>query len=387
MIPSNELIIKLEQIIPAEHKDEIFRSLYWIDSGIKNIDMYHKSDLVIVYEGAEPIDALTVSIHRKIKDMLSSLEAIPRKTYWKHSPPEKTSNLKLMEELLNLGYVRKVANGAYSFSGIILKLFKELDRQILKLACDMGADEELLPQIISLDTMKQAGYLEYFPQHVIFCSHLEGNSRTHNDFLKNFREKSSITSDLKHHNCLSPTVCYPFFQSRMKEVVSDQKPTIVTAMSSCFRHEGTLVKDLSRLQEFRMREIMAVGSQECVKSLLEKFLDIQKFVLDFCEIEGRIQTANDPFFIDGHEKKRIFQLSLDLKYETSVSIKNGRENIAVGSVNYHQDLIGRKFNISDSTGQVAHSACLGVGLDRLCFAFLDRHGLDQKKWPKQLKFI
>ena len=94
----------------------------------------------------------------------------------------------------------------------------------------------------------------------------------------------------------------------MKEVVSDQKPTIVTAMSSCFRNEGTLVKDLSRLQEFRMREIMAIGSQECVKSLLEKFLDIQKFVLDFCEIEGRIQTAKDPFFIDGHEKKRIFQL-------------------------------------------------------------------------------
>ena len=35
----------------------------------------------------------------------------------------------------------------------------------------------------------------------------------------------------------------------------------------------------------------------------------------------------------------------------------------------------------DDADRVAHTACLGFGLERITLALVRRHGLDQDRWP------
>ena len=51
------------------------------------------------------------------------------------------------------------------------------------------------------------------------------------------------------------------------------------------------------------------------------------------------------------------------------------------SINYHQDHFGSVYGIVTGDGRVAHSACLGFGLERVTLALLRIHGLELDEWP------
>ncbi|HEY1334850.1 MAG TPA: hypothetical protein VGF31_11390, partial [Myxococcaceae bacterium] len=60
---------------------------------------------------------------------------------------------------------------------------------------------------------------------------------------------------------------------------------------------------------------------------------------------------------------------------------------AVCSFNYHQDHFGRLFEISLPDGSIAHTACLGFGLERATLALFRRHGLDPREWPAAVRAV
>jgi seryl-tRNA synthetase len=51
------------------------------------------------------------------------------------------------------------------------------------------------------------------------------------------------------------------------------------------------------------------------------------------------------------------------------------------SANCHRDHFGLPFGIETDSGEVAHSACVAFGVDRIAVALLARHGLDPADWP------
>jgi seryl-tRNA synthetase len=51
------------------------------------------------------------------------------------------------------------------------------------------------------------------------------------------------------------------------------------------------------------------------------------------------------------------------------------------SFNYHQDHFGTTWGLHTDARQVAHTACVAFGLDRLGLALFATHGLDLQKWP------
>ena len=69
-----------------------------------------------------------------------------------------------------------------------------------------------------------------------------------------------------------------------------------------------------------------------------------------------------------------------LKFEVVVQMA-GPESTAVASFNYHQDHFTQRFGISRVDGGVAHTACLGFGLERITLALLHTHGVDAEQWP------
>jgi len=60
---------------------------------------------------------------------------------------------------------------------------------------------------------------------------------------------------------------------------------------------------------------------------------------------------------------------------------------AIVSCNYHLDHFGHAFDIKSADGRVAHSACIGFGLERITLALLKTHGFDPSAWPASVRGV
>jgi hypothetical protein len=61
------------------------------------------------------------------------------------------------------------------------------------------------------------------------------------------------------------------------------------------------------------------------------------------------------------------------------------EGTAVVSSNCHRDHFGLTFGIATADGAVAHSACVGFGMERIALAMLRTHGLEPTTWSDELR--
>ena len=73
-----------------------------------------------------------------------------------------------------------------------------------------------------------------------------------------------------------------------------------------------------------------------------------------------------------------------LKFEVLVQIA-GDEPTAVASFNYHHDHFTAPYGLGMADGGVAHTACLGFGLERISLALFHTHGLDSGTWPEPVR--
>ena len=74
-----------------------------------------------------------------------------------------------------------------------------------------------------------------------------------------------------------------------------------------------------------------------------------------------------------------------LKFELVVPIASVDRPTACVSCNYHQDTFGRAFDIRNVRGSLAHSACIGFGLERITLALFKHHGLAVDGWPAPVR--
>ncbi|HZP72194.1 MAG TPA: hypothetical protein VFA97_02340, partial [Gaiellaceae bacterium] len=49
--------------------------------------------------------------------------------------------------------------------------------------------------------------------------------------------------------------------------------------------------------------------------------------------------------------------------------------------NYHREHFSSIFDLRQGSGEPAHTACVGFGLERISLALFSRHGLDPDAWP------
>jgi seryl-tRNA synthetase len=78
------------------------------------------------------------------------------------------------------------------------------------------------------------------------------------------------------------------------------------------------------------------------------------------------------------------QRSQALKLEAAVPI-GGDEPTAVASFNCHREHFSELYDIATDTGERAHTACVGFGLERITLALLYRHGCDVGAWPEDVR--
>ena len=138
--------------------------------------------------------------------------------------------------------------------------------------------------------------------------------------------------------------------------------------------------DPARLQMFHQREMVRMGNIDGVLDWRELWMKRAAEIFELVGLDAKVEVASDPFFGRGGRLLAKNQREMGLKFEVLVQIASP-ERTAVTSFNYHQDHFGSVFGIQQHDGSVAHSACLGFGLERVTLALFKQHGIQSRDWP------
>jgi hypothetical protein len=275
--------------------------------------------------------------------------------------------------------------GMVALEGLSLELFEYFDHAFAAMGQAWSPSPLRVPTLIATDVLAKCDYFRSFPHNVTFATHLSEDPAQRESFLARHRDSSSLDASalgqmVTPEACLSPAVCYHVYHLAQGRRLPPAGATYAVS-GKCFRYESTNMRDLRRLWDFTMREVVLLGEREVLFAERQKGVEAMARFLDQHDLAGEIRTASDPFFIAPESLAKVhFQLSSDAKYEIALSLPDGA-HLAVGSLNHHSDFFGRVFEISLADGGAAHSACIAFGLERWVYAFLAQHGDDPARWP------
>jgi len=272
--------------------------------------------------------------------------------------------------------------GGYGRGAAFEDILDRFDALVMREAADDGAEPLTFPPIIARSMIEKLGYLDNFPQligsvHSFFGADALARqlSQRVNDGQR-WEDLLDITEVM-----LLPAACYPVYP-----VFSGLLPDagrLVTTKNWCYRHEPS--DEPTRLQSFRMREFIRVGAPSTVEAWRDGWLQRGLGLLRSLELPVVSDVANDPFFGRVGRVMANSQREQRLKFEIMVPVISEEKPTAICSFNWHQEHFTGLFGIRQGDGAVAHTACLGFGLERVTLALIKTHGFDPLSWPSAVR--
>lgn len=268
-------------------------------------------------------------------------------------------------------------------------LVDTLDARLLAVAQAVKALPYRFPALIDPALLERLNAFQYFPHTLGFAGHL----RRDLDVMERFSGEARVVGEgvaapegsfAPPRALLTPAVCYHLYGYLANQVIAAGQH-VATTQGKCFRHESANLTSLERLWDFTVRELVFVGSPEFVLAGRET---VQRLARDFfaaLRLDHHVETAHDHFFGSEFRRQPALQSAFELKLEVRATLPHKRKTLAVASYNYHQDFFGRRMNIRLPDGTLAHTSCVGFGLERLAYALLSQHGIDAANWPPALR--
>ncbi len=270
-------------------------------------------------------------------------------------------------------------DGVYGRTGIfetvvdgltaLISRYRESETEVLR-----------FPPVMSRRHLEKSGYLKSFPHFLGCVCCLNGDEAKIRGTVERFESGQDWTPDLSAADLvLTPAACYPVYPlaARRGEVPAGGLKFDVA--SDCFRREPS--KDLDRLQSFRMREYVCLGTPQQVDAFRRRWLDRAAHFASQLGLSYRLEQASDAFFGRGGNLLAMSQIEQALKFELLVPVHSTEKPTACMSFNYHRDHFGTVWNLRDGQGEVAHTGCVAFGIDRLALALFAAHGLGLSGWP------
>jgi len=157
----------------------------------------------------------------------------------------------------------------------------------------------------------------------------------------------------------------------------------VTLLTWVYRHEPSPEPTPHAI--FSRTEFVRAGTPEQVVPWRDMWLQRSLELLRSLELPVSSDVASDPFFGRGGKMQALSQKDQKLKFEVLVPVISATDLTAVASFNYHQDHFSSAFGIYAPDGKVAHTACLGFGMERITMALFKTHGFEPKQWPTSVR--
>jgi seryl-tRNA synthetase len=237
------------------------------------------------------------------------------------------------------------------------------------------------PPVMSRAQLEQHGYLKSFPNLLGAVSCLCGDERHIRGVVSRFVEGGdSWTDDLRPADLvLAPAACYPIYPIAAARGPVPAAGWTFDVAADCFRREPS--RALDRLQSFRMREFVRIGTAQAVQVFREEWLVRAPQVAEELGLPCRVEVASDPFFGRTGQVMAVSQRLQSLKFELLIPYHVEAAATACMSFNYHRDHFGVTWGLATLDGEVAHTGCVAFGMDRLAVALFCVHGLDLTRWP------
>src|SRR6202046_4197882 len=249
---------------------------------------------------------------------------------------------------------------------------------------EAGTEVMRFPPGMNRGILEKSGYLKSFPNLLGCVCGLHGTEREIHSAVSRFDAGGDWTTSLSPADLvLSPAACYPVYPiAAARGPLPSGGPRFRVA-SDCFRAEPS--KHLDRLQSFRMREYVCIGSPDDVSAFRERWMERAQGIARNLGLSFRVDYASDPFFGRVGQMKAVSQKQQSLKFELLVPLRSEEQPTACMSFNYHRDHFGLTWDIKDANGEPAHTGCVAFGMDRLAVAMFHTHGIDLAEWPAGLR--
>lgn len=272
--------------------------------------------------------------------------------------------------------------GVYGRSGTFENVIDQFENYVTLETHRMKPEVVRFPPIFNRKYYAQIDHIYNFPDLMGSVHSFMGREPEHAEMLRKFEAGEKWTDDLDPTEVmLAPAACYPLYPSATGTLPADGR--FVDLKSFVFRHEPS--DDPARMQAFRMREFVRLGTPEQALAHRDFWIQNATRILKAVGLDVEAVVANDPFFGRGGRVMKATQREQNLKYELVIPICSEEKPTAITSCNYHLDHFGSVFNIKTADGAVAHTACMGFGLERICLALFKHHGLNIGGWPESVR--
>jgi seryl-tRNA synthetase len=273
-------------------------------------------------------------------------------------------------------------DGVFARGRIFEDVLLAFDRIVDRAAAADGATRLHFPPLLPRRVVESTGYLRSFPNLLGLVHSFTGGDPEHRALLAAFESGGDWSGSLAPTDlALAPAACHPIYPLATGTLPSGGLRYEVVGW--CFRHEPS--PDPARLQSFRMHEVVQLGDADAALAFRDGWVGRGQELLASVGLAAEAVPANDPFFGRAGRLLAAGQRDSGLKVELVVPITSTENPTAIASANAHGDHFGEAFAIHTADGEVAHTACVGFGLERVTLALLRHHGLDPASWPAAVR--
>ncbi|AQV96190.1 amino acid--[acyl-carrier-protein] ligase [Cupriavidus necator] len=290
-----------------------------------------------------------------------------------------------LERLLAEGLMIETGvRGIYGRSATFESICDGVNAAMTRLGHDQDAELLRFPPAMGQADFENSGYLNSFPQLAGTIHSFCGDDKGHRRLLARLESNEDWTDQQQPTGVvLTPAACYPIYPVIARRGPLPEGGKVVDVLSYCFRHEPSL--EPTRMQLFRQREYVCLGTPERITAFREQWLARGLQLGERLQLPVEIDVANDPFFGRGGKLVAESQRELKLKFELLIPVNDGAGPTACMSFNYHMDHFGTTWGLRTADGGIAHTGCVGIGVERMTLALLRYHGLDPARWPQAVR--
>jgi seryl-tRNA synthetase len=280
-------------------------------------------------------------------------------------------------------FMRLGADGVYARTALYEGVLQRLAALIDRLRAER-AEVLRFPPVMSRRQLERSGYLKSFPNLLGCVCTLHGSEAAIRAAAERCESGGDWTAALAAADLvLTPAACYPLYPLVAARGPLPPAGLVFDVAAECFRREPS--RSLDRLQSFRMREFVRLGSAEDITAFRERWVARARELADELALPRTVEIANDPFFGRVGQVMAVSQLQQSLKFELLIPYFAGARPTACMSFNYHRDHFGQAWGIKARGGAPAHTGCVAFGLDRLAVALFAHHGTDTGQWPQSAR--
>jgi seryl-tRNA synthetase len=286
--------------------------------------------------------------------------------------------------LVESGWFRRtLVDGVIARSATFVAVERGVDALVSRTGADLDATVVRFPPLFPRETYLRTDYLASFPNLSGSIHTFEGTDRDAAALLASQQagedwSRSLVATDLM----LVSASCHPAYELYAGQLETEFVKLDIEGW--CFRREPS--PDPARSQSFRMHEFVYIGTPDGAQAHRDEWIQRGLGVLETLGLPAVPDVANDPFFGRAGRMLAANQKEEVLKIELLVPLY-GPDNpsTALVSSNCHRDHFGVNFGITTPDGQVAHTSCVGFGIERIVLGLVRHHGPRTEDWPESVR--